>query len=350
MKLKTLSIMTSVLFAISLFVYSNENRRGTDLLEGSEFIKGIDVNSIQKIKISQGTKNISFSRDGNRFVLDSHKSYPASSERLNNLIFSISNILIQEKVESNASEDDLKDYRLSESDNQNLVEFFDKNDKKTLAFRVGKNHRKRGTYLLKEGTKDVYLSKNNVYINSSHKDFIDQLILKVSKSDVAEIITDNSDGVKIVQKDNKFQVMGPEGKIQEDKKVKEDLLNKLTSSLSRLEFKDYYSREDGTISNLVFTERLKLKLENQLNYDLSLAQTKINNKLKHFVRVSADTGEMPTQVTVSQNDGKEELQKIEDMIKTQSLSQQFNLNKGNWIYEIDKSAYENLSRDLKEYL
>ena len=174
--------------------------------------------------------------------------------------------------------------------------------------------------------------------------------MKVNSSELAEITTDSSDGVKLVQKDNKFVVMSPQGQVKKDTKIKEDVLEKLTKSLSRLEFKDYYSRDDQIISSLVFTERLNLKLGNQLNYDLSLAQTKINNQPKHFLRVSADTGEMPKQVTVSQQDGKEELQKIEKMIKVQSQSQQFNLNKGNWVYEIDKSAYENLSRDIKEYL
>ena len=48
MKLKTLSIFTGILFVASIFVYMNENRRGTDLLTGSDYVKGLDINKIQK--------------------------------------------------------------------------------------------------------------------------------------------------------------------------------------------------------------------------------------------------------------------------------------------------------------
>ena len=48
MKLKNLSILTGLLFVISVFVFINENKRGTDLLGGSDYIKGLDVNKIQK--------------------------------------------------------------------------------------------------------------------------------------------------------------------------------------------------------------------------------------------------------------------------------------------------------------
>ena len=84
MKLKSLAAMTSILFVISLFVYTNENKRGTDLMSGSEFINGIDVNIIQKIGLKyKNNPEVKFTREGNGFVLESHKSYPASSEKLN---------------------------------------------------------------------------------------------------------------------------------------------------------------------------------------------------------------------------------------------------------------------------
>ena len=73
MKLQTLSLTTFVLFIASIFVYINENKRGTDLLTGSDYVKGLDINKIQKIDLSfSGDKKITLSRDSNRFVLENH--------------------------------------------------------------------------------------------------------------------------------------------------------------------------------------------------------------------------------------------------------------------------------------
>ena len=99
MKLKTLSIFTGILFVASIFVYMNENRRGTDLLTGSDYVKGLDINKIQKISLSfEKGKKITLSRDSNRFVLENHKSYPAKTDKVNDLIYKIASIQVREKV------------------------------------------------------------------------------------------------------------------------------------------------------------------------------------------------------------------------------------------------------------
>ena len=51
MSLKNLSIFTGVLFILSLVVYMNENKQGTDLLAGSPYITGLDLEKIQKIEL-----------------------------------------------------------------------------------------------------------------------------------------------------------------------------------------------------------------------------------------------------------------------------------------------------------
>ncbi len=94
MNIKTLSISTGVLFIIALTVFVFENRRGTDLVAGSDFIKGMDAEKIHKISLSfSGDKNIVLVRDSEHFVLENHKSYPAATEKVNNLIYKIDIII-----------------------------------------------------------------------------------------------------------------------------------------------------------------------------------------------------------------------------------------------------------------
>ena len=131
MKLKTLSIATGILFVISIVVFINENRRGTDLLSGSDYIKGLDVGKVQKMVLSFKTeKKITFTRDANRFVLEDHKSYPAASDKVNDLIYKIASIRVKEKILSNAEEDDLKKYELDKQSRPYLIELYDNDGKK----------------------------------------------------------------------------------------------------------------------------------------------------------------------------------------------------------------------------
>ena len=123
MKLRTLSILTGFLFVLSVFVYLNENKRGVDLLAGSDYVKGLDVNKIKKISLSfSDNKIITLTRDSNQFVLENYKSYPASTDRVNDLIYKIASIQVREKVSSGASEGELKRYGLDDDQKKYLVE------------------------------------------------------------------------------------------------------------------------------------------------------------------------------------------------------------------------------------
>ena len=52
MKLSTLSFITAALTVVSLVVFVQENKRGTDLASGSDYIKGLDIEKTQKIVLS----------------------------------------------------------------------------------------------------------------------------------------------------------------------------------------------------------------------------------------------------------------------------------------------------------
>ena len=151
MKLKTLSILTTVLFVVSVFIHIHENRRGTDLLSGSDYIKGLDIEKVNRIVLSfQNDKQIVLTRSSNKFILENFNSYPASTEKINDLIYKISNIQVKEKVSSNVDEEDLAKWELDNKSKKYLVEFFDNDGNKTVSFRVGKSNKGRGNYLYKE--------------------------------------------------------------------------------------------------------------------------------------------------------------------------------------------------------
>ena len=341
MKLKNLSIFTGILFVISIFVFINENKRGTDLLSGSDYVKGLDVNNIQKIILSfKEDKKLILNRDGNHFFLENHKSYPAASDKINDLIYKIASIKVEKKVTSSVKEDDLKKYELDAKSRQYTIELFDNNGKKTVSFRVGKSD-KGGSYLFKEGDKDVYLSQNSVRFNSSYKNFIDTILLDVKSDDIEKISLKSNIQIEIVKKDKDF-VVEKSG----NKKFKKEKIDEYSKKFTSLRFDDFYSHSDSEVQALNFSKKVTLWLKTKLMYEISLAK----KKKDYFVKMSAGVEAEHQNIIVNKDDGEEKLKDIGDVIEARTSAQRFNMEKGRWVYKINKSLYEKLIKNSKFFL
>lgn len=342
MKLKTLSLLTGVLFLISVFVFINENKRGTDLLAGSDYIKGLDIGKVHKIVLHfKENKKITLTRDANKFVLQDHKSYPAASDKVNDLIYKIASIQVKEKVSSNVSKENLEKYELGEKSRRYLVELFDNDGKKTVSFRVGKNQTGKGNYLYKEGQKMVYVSKNNLWLNSSYKDFINTVLLDINQEDIEKVSLKSDIQIELAKKDKEFIVES-----HPKKKLKNEKAKEYIEGLSSIKFDDFFTPEGPETGSLEFTKDIEIQLSNKLIYKLALAK----GKEGHFIKLHALVNEIPDKIVVRQDDGKEKLQNIENMVKAQGDAQRINLEKGRWVYKIEKSVYEKLVKDSRFFL
>ncbi len=336
MKLKTLSVFTGALLVASLFVYSNENKRGTDLLSGSDYVKGLDLNKIQKISLSfNKSEKLTLTRDSDQFVLENHKSYPAKTDVVNDLIYKIASIQVKEKVTSVDGEDDLKKYGLDKNKRKYLIELFDNNDNKTISIRVGNAYKGKGNYLYKEGGEDVYLSQKTLWLNSSYKDFINTVLLEANDADIEMVTLKTDKTLEIARGDEGFSVLSPK-----NSKYKKDKVQEYVKNFSSISFDEYYSLTEPRVQGLHFDKDIKIKLKNKLIYKISLAK----DNEDHFVKLSALLDEVSNKFVVKKDDGKEELQKIEDVIKAQADAQKFNIGRGAWVYKIDKSIYEKLAK------
>ena len=249
MSLKTLSISTVVLFLISIFVFLDENKRGTDLLEGSDFVKGLDITKITKIGLGfPDDQNITLSKDGDRFVVENHKSYPASTEKINDLIYKIASIQVKEKTLSDAGEDDLKKYELSPEKRLYYVELYDTKGDKTLSFSVGKSDKGKGNYLLKDGMKEIYLSTEDISLNSSYKDFIKTVLLDVDQGQIEKLSLNlDKTPLEIVKKDKEFVIETGAGK-----DFSKDKAEEYAKSFTSVEFDDYFSVTEPAVMSLNF--------------------------------------------------------------------------------------------------
>ena len=91
---------------------------------------------------------------------------------------------------------------------------------------------------------------------------------------------------------------------------------------------------------------MKIELQNKLIYQVSFAKSEED----HYVKLKAMFDKPQSEFVVKQDDGKEDLKKIDEVIKAQKTAQRINLERGSWIYKIDKSVYEKLAKDTKFFM
>ena len=253
MSLRILSAVTGFLFVISLGVFYMENRKGVDLVEGSDYIKGLDVEKINKISLSfTGDKSLTFERDGTKFVISNHKAYPASTKKINDLIYKIASLQVKEKVASKPSEKDLEEYELNPKSRRYFIEIYDNSGAKTVSFFVGKSQKNRGNYLYKEEGDAVYLSRETIDLDSSHQDFLDIVLIDIKKDEIesVELETDDIDVIELVKKDKKFSLVKPP-----KKDFKEEEVEEYFGNFSNLRLDGFYKHDEKEVQVLSFDKK-----------------------------------------------------------------------------------------------
>ena len=326
MSLKKLTILTSVLFIISLFVFYFENRRGTDLVADSELVKGLDASAIYRMEIKfKGNQTINISREENRFILKNHKGHPASPERLNDTIFKLANIQVREKVASSPSARDLANYALDESGREVLVQIYGLKGEKLFGLSIGKSYKSFGNYVQKEGQSEVYLSNEPIHLSSNYLDYVEPRLLQIPKEDIAKV---------------EIQINGKKGEV---KKAKADAY---FTAFSLVAFDDFFRPDESEMSGLNFSDEIIIHLKNKLTYRLDLAK----KGEQSFLKIHALLDDIPEQVEINKNDSPEKLKEVEGMAKAQAEAQRFNVLKAPWIYRIDEMTAKKILKDPKDLL
>ena len=127
--------------------------------------------------------------------------------------------------------------------------------------------------------------------------------------------------------------------------LKLEIKNAIRRLLS-IHFTDYIHAKKPEVSNVSFNLNFNLNLKNKSSLLLSLGQ-KDN---KYYLKASSVVSEIPSQIKLTTNDGKEKLEAVERMIKARTRSASFNALHGAWVYSISKQVYEGYQYQLKSYL
>ena len=335
MSLKKLSFLTATLFILSVAVYINENRRGSDLLAGSYYITGLDVGSIERIVIGlAGEEKITLAKKGERFILEGHKSYPAATDRVNELLFQITGIEVAEKTVSEASEEDIVAYELDEESKKYSLSLVNREGNELAGFSVGKSYRGRGDYLLKNGEKDIYLSKAPLGIGTTYKSFVDTALFSIDEAEVEHLeLKGNGRAMVFSGPAGNLTFQGPGGQNFKKEKIDEYL-----GALGTLRFEDFFTENDTEIQRVNFNRNLTIRLAGGLVYEASFATREEN----YWVRLKASVHEGQRAQTPDEEDSTANVSKV---VEAQAQAERVNREHSSWIYKIGQAAFERMIKE-----
>lgn len=358
---RNLAVLVVALAALSVWVYTQNTKRGTDLVAGSDFIKGLDVNKVASITLSFGAEgsastdsestdskskaqvkpkaNIVLTRNGSGFVLSDQKSYPADTAKVNDLLFAIADIQVKKLVNNDASTAEREAMGLVPSTahprRSVRVQVTDDSGKALTGFTIGKDHQSGGSYLQKDGSSQVYLSKRSAFLAQSYKDFIDWTLVAIPSDSLERL--EQSSPARVAEKlAGKWSFMDPAGGTPLPTEA--DKVQGWIQALSRVDFEGYYTLSAPEVQNVSFATKLSATLSNKMIYELALAKA----GKQHFAKLTAKVAELPSEVTINPNDDKEKLAGIEDMLTAKERADAVNRQRSPWVYVISKADYDRL--------
>jgi hypothetical protein len=298
---RKLAFVTAVLFVVSLAVYYQENHRSAGLMAGSDLVRGLNVEKISRIVLSYpDEQNLIFNRDQGRFIIESHKSYPASTIKINDLIYKIASFKIKEKVTENASERQLKSFGLAETKQKYKIELFDQAGQLLQSLRVGERGPHGGYYVQKSGEATVYLTESDIWLDSRYKDFVDRVILALNKE-----------------------------QFKDTSKAK---------NLS-LRFDEVFTPADQEVKAVSFDQKVTFESKEGITYSFQLGA----DGDRHFIKTEAATSApVPQQVVVGPDTNQQDLEKLGDSLKANEEAGQYNRRHSSWVYQISESDYKTL--------
>lgn len=348
---KLLSLLTSVLFIISVFVYVIDNRRQAGPKVGTEFLDGFSVSSVYKITHMRSAEELfTLEMDGNAFVLKNMESYPALTQKVNDLLYELGRTQIVEMA--SASKSSFQELELSDEKPYGQFIVYDKSGKELFNFYIGKMFKNIGRYARFKGSDEVYLIDDSPTLSSISKyAFIDQMILKeVVKVDEIESIVIDSQGR---QEEILAKVAPPsqdqDGKIIPDQKSEQmefQLVGdsgyqsqKLRSYVSAMTTARYNSLKRNGFSAILNSKPvLSLTISSKNKLKINIFLYKIDES--YYATFNALIDQAANQIEISKDDGEEKYKEVQEMVDAQKALQSFNKQHDGWVYEFEKNEFE----------
>lgn len=341
MKLNSLlGVVALGLVGLSLLSYKVSTHRAERFERGQKFLTQLNPDNIATVEITKSKDTVVLRRSDDQFVVASKDNYPAKNEAINRLISDVLEIGLEKKVgksDSLAAELEV----LPDAEAATQVTFKNEAGKEMVSFVLGKSLDDGvGRYLKRLDGEDqtIYLSSNNITIGTSADGFLDKEILNITADKIKRI--DGLDFVMTQAEDGPLTL----NDIPAGKQVKTSESSQVTGMLSFLRFDKVFLADQQEVAGLSFDKRVKVLLEDESGYTLSLGQNNDTYYLK--IQASFDIG----QISLRQDETEDELKEKSEILSRSDELNKFNALHGSWVYSIPETTAKKILKTKQDLL
>jgi hypothetical protein len=320
-----LAAVAAVLLAGSVWAYTDSVSRGDRFQRGKKLLPNLAIDEVANIVVTEGGKTTTLKRGEQGFTVAEVHDYPAKNEAVNRFLRDLMEIGLEKEV--GTGEDLARELEI-EPPAASTVDVTLRNDtgQDMVRLRLGKTFTGGdGRYVrrLDQENAPIYLTSEGVYLSATTDQLLDQEIVDVLPSDV----------VRVEGEDFVLAAAEPGGAlaltgVPAGKKEKTSETGRLRSVLERLSFDQVYLADDPEVRDLAFERRLRVLLDDDTSYTLSLAK----REDRSFMQIRGDHS--IGQVMITLTTPEDELREKADQLTRAEEVGKFNEFHGSWVYEI----------------
>lgn len=347
-KLIILGIVAVIMVILTLVQSYLSNRPVKTEVMDRPLIQGLDTDNIDRITLGPLDKMVTLKKGGEQFFLVEKGNYPASIQKINNLITSSLEIRVSELITDNPK--NFKDLDLTEDTGRSIIKFLDAEEKLITGILVGKRDMSaQGDYvrlISKDQDADIkaYLSLNVPMLDMGALAYLDKQLFKTEKQNISKVTVMRPEGKYTLSSDKDDKIVLEN--IPRGKKVKDNLYENVFTAAIDFTFSDVQKESDVT-EKLDFNTTYVCYLKDSSVYTFKLAE----KDDKTYVKCSSDyLDKAPVRVKTGQVESDEELKAKEAKLLSREASLNFNKRHRGWVYEIPSWKATDMTRKLEDLL
>ena len=347
-KLIILAAVAAIMIILTLVQSDLFNRPVQSKTMDSPLIQGLDTAAIDKISLGAPDNMITLKKEDKKFYLVDKDDYPASTQKINNLITSSFEIHVNELVTDNP--ENFKDLDLTEETAKTIIKFLDNNDKLITGILIGKrDEAAKGDYVRlissdRKADQKAFLSLNLPRLDTKAIAYLDNQLFKTEKKDISKVTVNGPGGSYTVSSgdDNKITLED----VPKGKKVKGTVYEDVFTAVTDLTFSDV-SKESDIEGKLDFNTIYTCYLKDSGVYTFHVAE----KDDKSYVTCTSDyTDKTPVKVKTGGGESEEELKEKEAKLLAREASFKFNKEHSGWVYQIPNWKGGNMTKKLTDLL
>jgi hypothetical protein len=282
-------------------------------------------------------------------VVSNNDDYPADNSKINTLLVGFLDLRVSELVTDNP--ENHESLQVTEENAQNLIQFFDRENKLITGVVVGAN-RVEGegmspsrTYVRLISSNDVYLAEHVPRASDSAIEYMDKELLTLELDDIEKVELSSQQSSYTLRTSGAEEPAYILDNMPEGRQLKESEARSLFSAFTNVTFQNV-KKDSGQNENLITRGTAVCYVKEQISYTLEI----LEGNETYYLRASSRYLDPAPIVKENRVESDEELKAKEEKLLARDKAEHFTNKHRGWLYEIPQWKAEALTKNVTDLL